>query len=309
MYKNIIIITLLIIFSLSSMQAHEEELSYIYIESFDIGNGYNLVVKIPNYLPPLLPANNTIHLNLSVYNGTYQEGVMPVMHVTYNVKVQDSNGNLLNLFGTNQDIHSMQGSLQLNLTFPGKGKYIINVQVKSIGMEEMGSLIGQFKNVSFPLYLGVSPDYTLVKYAEIGRGYKLIFQVYPNNASLNKKITLAVYNETNGDIELVHHVTYQIIIKDSNGKVLLNSTELHIEQGVYIFTYNFPGAGNYTITVQVVSIGHPNEHEFVSGFTPVTFNLDIQGSNLNFNYIYVVIIIIILFAILIIYLFNKKRTK
>ncbi|HLI45613.1 MAG TPA: hypothetical protein VKU94_00280 [Geobacterales bacterium] len=301
-------------FAFIVVNAQEEEVSYVYSATFDIGNGYNLVVKIQNYLPPILPTNKSIMLDLAVYNASEAQGT-PVMHVTYNVKVYDANNNLLNLFGTNQDIHSMGGPLQLNLTLPNNGKYTINVQIESIGMAGMGPLLSQFKSINFPLYIGVNPDNTLVSTADIGKGYSLLFEAYPYyNSSLTKTITLAVYNGSAQNVNLVYHITYHILIKDSNGKLIFNSTDEHIDQDVLSFYYSFPDYGNYSIIVQVVSIGHPGEPGIITGLNSATFNISITKGNENSQnyllYALVIIAIVLIIAGILLYRsFNKKRAK
>jgi hypothetical protein len=314
----IFLIAMLLSINFTYLSAHveEEQLHYSQVYTFDIGKGYVLAIILENYLPPILPANNSVNATFAVYNHTYSPDSEPVMHVTYNVTVLDSNNQILNILGTNQQIHSMNGPFSLVVSFPGKGIYNLNIEVVSIGMASMGELIKGFSKVSLPLYIGIEPPNTKIFIAEVGHASRILLEIYPYNSqnpSLNTTILIALFNGTGEETHLVHHVTYSITIKDSSGTIISSVTNVHYDTGVYKALFTFPKYGNYTVEIQVVSVGHP-DIGVITGFSKATFLVDLSykpGSNnpqQGIDYFLLSLIIIVVIAIVAVFLVIWRRS-
>lgn len=310
---KLIIIFLTIVLILSNfpyLSAYVEKgKHYSQVYTFNIGKGYVLAIVLENYLPPLLPANNSVNATFAVYNGTYDPDSMPVMHVTYNVTVLDSNNRIVNILGTNQEIHSMNGTFTLNLIFPSKGVYTLNVEVVSIGMAHMGELIKGFSKASLELYIGIEPPNTKIFISEVGHGSRILLEIYPY-PSLNTTLLIALFNGTGVETHIVRHVAYTITIKNSTGTLVGSAQNVHYETGVYKTLFNFPKHDNYTIEIQVESVGHPPETGLITGFSKATFTIDLSyktTSQTTQDYLLLsVIVIIIAIAIVAVYLIIRR---
>lgn len=136
--------------------------SISYIMQQEIGHGVYLVVFLSPYNPPNEPANLTLKISIAAYNGSYSPDKIPLSHLQFSsIRIISEKGEVIKDLGS---LHVHEPPLNFTVQFPSKGKYMLEVQVASIGHEEM--MLSGFSKAYFNLYIGVSQgtstDFTLI---------------------------------------------------------------------------------------------------------------------------------------------------
>ncbi len=159
---------------------------------------------------------------------------------------------------------------------------------------------------------------------EVGKGVVAVVMVSPYKppelpSDLNLTISVLFYNGTYEETKpTLEHITLSVWIKDDKNNVIKEFKSIHVHEGNFTFSYQFPSKGKYFLEVQLERIGHMHEETHAHpSFSKAGFELFIGISptvatttpGMDMTTLIIIAVIIAIAVAGIFLLLSKQRTK